>query len=101
MAKSEVLDRDLNVQNEKYKQLSITKQQYIDKLKKELNTVEARFMKIINVNSMVGEDFRSQALLNMQKYLEMKLFAEDAHERIKVLEKELKWEREKTATLDE
>ena len=59
MAKSEVLDRDLNVQNEKYKQLSITKQQYIDKLKKELNTVEARFMKIINVNSMVGEDFRS------------------------------------------
>ena len=59
MAKSEVLDRDLNVQNEKYKQLSITKQQYIDKLKKELNTVEARFMKIINVNNMIGEDFRS------------------------------------------
>jgi hypothetical protein len=59
MAKSEVLDRDLNVQNEKYKQLSITKQQYIDKLKKELNTVESRFTKVINVNNMVGEDFRS------------------------------------------
>lgn len=59
MAKSEVLDRDLNVQNEKYKQLSITKQKYIDKLKKELDTVEARFLKIINVNSMVGEDLRS------------------------------------------
>lgn len=69
MAKSEVLDRDLNVQNEKYKQLSITKQQYIDKLKRELDTVEARFLKIINVNSMVGEDFRSQALLNMHKYV--------------------------------
>ena len=69
MAKSEVLDRDLNVQNEKYKQLSITKQQYIDKLKKELDTVEARFMKIINMNSMVGEDLRSQALLNMHKYI--------------------------------
>jgi len=89
MAKSEVLDRDLNVQNEKYKQLSITKQQYIDKLKKELNTVEARFMKILNVNSMVGEDFRSQALHNMHKYIQMKLFADDCQERIKVLEKDL------------
>lgn len=87
MAKSEVLDRDLNVQNEKYKQLSITKQQYIDKLKKELNTVEARFMKIINVNNMIGEDFRSQAMVNAAKYIEMKLFADDCVERIKVLEK--------------
>jgi hypothetical protein len=59
MAKCEVLERDLNVQNEKYKQLQITKQQYIDKLKRELNTVESRFMKVINENNMVGEDYRS------------------------------------------
>lgn len=56
-------------------------------------------MKVINVNSMVGEDFRSQALLNMQKYLEMKLFSEEAEARIRVLEKELKYERDRGATL--
>jgi hypothetical protein len=33
-------------------------------LKKELNTVESRFHKIINENNMVGEDYRSKAFHN-------------------------------------
>jgi len=53
------LERDLSVQKEKFKQFSISKEQFIDRLKKELNTVEARFHKIINENNMVGEDYRS------------------------------------------
>ena len=59
MSKAETLERDLNVQKEKFKQFSISKEQFIEKLKKELNTVEARFYKIINENNMVGEDYRS------------------------------------------
>jgi hypothetical protein len=59
LAKAEILERDLNVQKEKFKQFSISKEQFIERLKKELNTVEARFIKIINENNMVGEDYRS------------------------------------------
>ena len=73
MAKNEVLERDLAVQLEKFKQFSISKQQYVDKLKANLANVESRFRKILNTNSMVGEDYRSQALHNMHKYLKLKV----------------------------
>lgn len=69
LAKAEVLERDLNVQKEKFKQFSISKEQFIDRLKKELNTVESRFHKLINENNMVGEDYRSQAHANFMKVL--------------------------------
>ena len=59
----------MSVQKEKFKQFSISKEKFIDRLKNELNTVEARFHKLINENNMVGEDYRSQAVLNLHKVL--------------------------------
>ena len=50
------------------KQLEITKKDQINKLKRELETVEERFQKIVNQTEMVGEDFRSQACRNIQKF---------------------------------
>jgi len=50
---------------------------------------------------MVGEDFRSQAFLNMQKYLQLRVFSQEAEERILVLEKELRFFREKAAGLEQ
>ena len=100
MSKSEVLERDLNVQNEKYKQYQISKQQYIDKLKKELNTVESRYTRILNDNAMVGEDFRSQAFLNMHKYLQLRIYTDEADARILVLEKDLKFFKDKSEKLE-
>lgn len=47
------------------KQLEITKKDQINKLKRELETVEERFQKIVNQTEMVGEDFRSQACRNI------------------------------------
>lgn len=72
MAKNEVIDRDLAVQIEKYKNFSVVKQDYIKKLKDSLLTVESRFSKLLNKNAMVGEDYRSQAFHNMTKYLALK-----------------------------
>lgn len=47
------------------------------KLKHELTTVESRFQKLINENNMQGEDYRSQALRNHQKYSILKLMYDD------------------------
>lgn len=59
LAKNEVLERDLNTQLEIMKQFEISKKEYVGKLKHELDTVESRFLKVINENNMVGEDYRS------------------------------------------
>jgi hypothetical protein len=37
----------------------MSRKEYINKLKKDLDTVESRFIKTVNENTMVGEDFRS------------------------------------------
>ena len=59
IAKAENLDRELNTQKEILKQMEMTKKEYINKLKKELDTVETRYQHLINENAMIGEDFRS------------------------------------------
>jgi len=59
MAKNEVLDREVNTQKEIMKQFEQSKKEYVAKLKSELDTVEFRFLKVINENNMVGEDYRS------------------------------------------
>jgi hypothetical protein len=51
------------------RQIEQTKKEYIDKLKKELDGVEDRYMKLINQNCMVGEDFRSLAYRNYETIL--------------------------------
>lgn len=38
-----------------------SKKQYIDKLKRELDSIEEKWQAINNENCMVGEDYRSQA----------------------------------------
>jgi hypothetical protein len=52
------------------RQIEQTKKEYIDKLKKELDGVEERYMKLINQNCMVGEDYRSLAYRNYETILE-------------------------------
>ena len=41
------------------KQQDQSRKEYINKLKKELDTVEERFVRTHNQNAMVGEDIRS------------------------------------------
>ena len=45
--------------------MEMTKKEYINKLKKELDTIEQRYQHLLNENSMIGEDFRSRALANL------------------------------------
>jgi hypothetical protein len=42
-------------------------------LKRELETVEERFVKIINQNTMIGEDHRSQAYMNFNRLISTKI----------------------------
>ncbi len=49
------------------KQMEITRKEYINRLKKELDSVEGRYQQIINENCMHGEDYRSWAYENMQR----------------------------------
>lgn len=71
------------------KQFEITKKEYIQKLKDELENVEERFKKIINQNLMVGEDFRSQAVSNFHKYVHMKLQYKEKNEMLKQSDEEM------------
>ena len=64
LAKNENLERELNTKNEVMKQFEKQKREYINKLKDELDTVEERFQQTINENAMIGEDFRSTAMLH-------------------------------------
>lgn len=48
MAKSENVERELNTQKEIMKQFEASKKDYIAKLKRELDTIEDKFLKIIN-----------------------------------------------------
>ncbi len=49
-------------------QFEISKKEIVAKLKSELDTVEERFLRVINENTMVGEDFRQIAHVNLNKY---------------------------------
>ena len=42
--------------------MELTKKEYIDRLKEELQVIELRYQHLINANSMLGEDYRSQGL---------------------------------------
>lgn len=54
------------------RQMEATKKEYIDKLKKELENVEERYMLIINQNCMVGEDFRAYAFKHVETIGDLK-----------------------------
>ena len=59
IAKAEGLDRELATQKEILKQMELTKKEYIDKLKEELEVIEKRYVHLLNANAMLGEDYRS------------------------------------------
>ena len=61
----------------------MTKKEYIEKLKKELDTIEVRYQHLLNENCMIGEDFRSQAREN-------KLYSDSLLEQIRQLGEEMK-----------
>ena len=52
--------------------METTKKEYIDKLKRELDSIEEKYLQIINENCMVGEDFRSTAMLNLSHNIQLK-----------------------------
>ena len=67
MSKAENLDRELNTQKEIMKQMENQKREYINKLKKELDSVEEKWQTLNNHATMIGEDYRSQGLLLMNR----------------------------------
>ena len=46
--------------------MEVVKTEYIDKLKKDLATVETRFNVTVNENAMVGEDHRSSVMRSLE-----------------------------------
>ena len=85
MAKSENLDRELNTQKEIMKQNEITRKEYIEKLKKELNSIERRYAQILDENSMTGEDYRSTAYDYFTKNLAMNKLIEKLSHDVKLI----------------
>lgn len=71
------------------KQFEISKKEYVAKLKGELDTVELRWLKVINENNMVGEDYRSQAYITFHKYLALKIQTQQSVEIIESLQAEI------------
>jgi hypothetical protein len=72
----------LNTQKEILKQFEQSKKEYIMRLKRELETVEERFVKIINQNTMISEDYRSQAYLNFNKLVNVRMNLRDKCEEL-------------------
>ena len=65
------MDRELSTQKEIMRQIEATKSEFIEKLKKELASVEERYLNVINQNCMVGEDFRTIAYINHDQVVEL------------------------------
>lgn len=64
LAKCENIERELNTQKEIMKQMDQSKKEYIQKLKRELETVESRYFKTIDQSNMISEDYHSRAAKN-------------------------------------
>ena len=61
----------MSTQKEIMRQIEATKSEFIEKLKKELASVEERYLNVINQNCMVGEDFRTIAYRNHDQVVEL------------------------------
>ena len=68
-ALAENLDIELNTQKEIMRQLEISKKEYIQKLKAELDSIEVRYIRIVDEEKMRAEDFRSRAYENIEQIL--------------------------------
>lgn len=69
--------------------MEATKKEYIDKLKKELDTIEVRYQKVLNENAMVGEDYRSRAYELHLKNVALNEKNEQLQEEVKDLQESL------------
>lgn len=67
LAKADNANRELITQKEILKQYEQSKKEIVKKMRHELDTVEERFLKVINENSMVGEDYRMRAAVNWER----------------------------------
>ena len=65
--------------------MELTKKEYIEKLKKELDLIEVRYQHLLNENSIIGEDFRSRACENLMIIRSLEKTIEDLKENIKEL----------------
>lgn len=97
-AQRESAARELSTQKEIMKQFEASKKEYIGKLKRELDTVEERFAKHVHQNQMIGEDYRSQAVLSFRGLLKTEMTLEDTKESLESTTLTL---REKSDQLDE
>lgn len=71
------------------KQFEVGKKDLVGKLREELDTVEFRFLRVINENNMAGEDFRQIAWVNLQKYKNEQNVSKKLQERIDSFDAEL------------
>ena len=69
--------------------MEMTKKEYIGRLKKELDTIEQRYQALLNENCMIGEDFRSQALMNKLYSQELEQQIADLKEKMKQIENKM------------
>jgi hypothetical protein len=65
------------------------KQERIDKLKNDLETVEERYKNQINANSMLGEDHRSVAMRNFNNLVVLKVKMKEKLALIKTYESDI------------
>lgn len=72
MTKNDALDRQLGAEREKFKQHKTNAESLQDRMRVELDTVEHRFDAVVHRNTMIGEDFRSQAHNNLMKFFDMR-----------------------------
>lgn len=76
--------RDLGTQKEIMKQYELSKKEIVGRLRKELDTVEDRFLKIINQNNMVGEDYRMRAALNFERMVMAQVTCKELQEELDI-----------------
>ena len=88
-AKEESAARELSTQKEIMKQFEASKKEYIEKLKKELSTVEERFTKREHQKQIMGEDYRSQAVLNYRQLVKAEIDLNDLKNEMEKTEKDL------------
>lgn len=62
------------------KQQEKMKNELVAKLKHELDTVEERFLKVINQNNMVGEDYRARCAQNYERFIRERLRVKELKE---------------------
>ena len=70
--KMEETERDYSSIKEVSRTKETLHKELVSKMRTELDTVEERWLKVINQNTMVAEDFRARSLLNWEKLVKIR-----------------------------